>query len=398
MKKQTFSASIVMLLAASCGLIVANLYYAQPLVALISKDLNMAPAAAGLLVTMSQAGYGLGLLFVVPTGDMFESRKLIIAITSLGIISLLGAAFAQNSAQFIAASLLIGIGSVAVQIIIPYAAGIAPQEIQGRVVGYVMSGLLLGVMLARPLASIVTELTSWHYIFVISAVILTLLMAVLYKMMPERKPTATMSYGALLSSMGKMFLTMPVLRRRAVYQAALFSAFSLFWTVVPMYFMGDAYGMTQGHIAIFGLVGAAGVIAAPIGGRIADKGVTKFKSAMAILTAAFGLFLPHLAGGRGTAEVLLLAACAVVLDFGAIASQVMGQRVIFSLGAQYRSRVNGVYMAAFFAGGAAGSALGGYVYASYGFYAAMWTGFALPVLAFLYLLTEPKGLYAKKDI
>lgn len=398
MIKKTFSASIVMLLAASCGLIVANLYYAQPLVALISKDLNMAPAAAGLLVTMSQAGYGLGLLFVVPTGDMFENRRLIIAITALGIISLLGAAFSQNSAQFIAASFIIGIGSVAVQIIIPYAASIAPQEIQGRVVGYVMSGLLLGVMLARPFASIVTEFSSWHYIFIISAAVLTLLMAVLFKMMPERRPQASMGYGALLASMGKMFVTMPVLRRRALYQASLFCAFSLFWTVTPMYFMSDAYGMTQGHIAIFGLVGAAGVIAAPIAGRIADKGVTQFKSAMAIITAGFGLLLPHFAGGQGMAEVLLLAACAVVLDFGAIASQVMGQRVIFSLGAQYRSRVNGVYMGAFFAGGAAGSALGGYVYASYGFYAAMWTGFAMPVLAFLYLLTEPKELYAKKDI
>jgi predicted MFS family arabinose efflux permease len=308
----------------------------------------------------------------------------------------LGAAFSHNSAQFIAASFLIGIGSVAVQIIIPYAAGIAPQEIQGRVVGYVMSGLLLGVMLARPLASIVTELTSWHTIFIISAVLLTLLMAVLYKVMPKREPRATMSYGALISSMGRMLVSMPVLRRRAVYQAALFSAFSLFWTGTPMYFMGDAYGMTQAHIALFGLVGAAGVIAAPIAGRIADKGVTKFKSAMAILTAGFGLLLPHFAGGQGTLEVLLLAACAVVLDFGAIASQVMGQRVIFSLGAEYRSRVNGVYMAAFFCGGAFGSALGGYVYAAYGFYTAMWTAFTLPVLAFIYLLTEPKGLYAKK--
>jgi len=394
--KKHFSGSIVLLLAVSSGLIVANLYYAQPLVALISKDLGMAPAAAGLLVTMSQIGYGLGLLFIVPTGDMFESRRLIITITSVGILALLGAAFSSDASQFIAASFMIGIGSVAVQIIIPYAAHIAPQEIQGRVVGYVMSGLLLGVMLARPFASIVTELFSWHAIFIVSAISLTVLMAVLYKLMPKRMPQPNMSYGRLLASMGRMFIEIPALRRRSVYQGCLFASFSLFWTVVPMYFSGTAYNMSQAHIALFGLVGAAGVVAAPIAGRIADKGVTKFKSSAAILTAMAAIALPQLAGHSGTLELALLVVCAVMLDFGAIANQVMGQRVIFSLGAEFRSRLNGVYMATFFGGGAAGSAIGGYVYAAYGFSAALWTGLALPAIALVYLMTEPKGLYSKK--
>jgi predicted MFS family arabinose efflux permease len=198
--------------------------------------------------------------------------------------------------------------------------------------------------------------------------------------LPKREPAATISYLALLRSMGRLALTTPVLQRRALYQACLFGAFSLFWTTVPL-LLTQSFHMSQGGVALFALVGGAGAIAAPLAGRAADKGWTESGTAFAILCVAVAILITRFAATGSSLGIPLLAAAAILLDFGMTANLTLGQRAIFVLGAEYRSRLNGLYMSAFFAGGAVGSTLGGLAFALGGWSLASWIGFALPMLA-----------------
>src|SRR5277367_6329944 len=188
-----------MLLAVSCGLIVANLYYAQPLIGPISSELGLSPQSAGLIVTMTQLGYGAGLLLIVPLGDLVENRRLVLGVTSLGALALLGAAYCTHPLPFLVAGVFIGIGSVAVQILIPYAGHLAPAATRGRAVGNVTTGLMIGVMLSRPASSFIAAVSSWHAVYKVSAGGMMLLALVLHRMLPPRMPTARLGYGRLLA-------------------------------------------------------------------------------------------------------------------------------------------------------------------------------------------------------
>lgn len=380
---------MTLLLAAACGLIVANIYYAQPLAGPISRELGLAPAAAGLIVTMTQVGYGLGLLFIVPLGDLFENRRLILSIMSIAVAALLTAALSSHPWSFLAAALFIGIGSVAVQVIVPFAAHLAPAGQGGRVVGDVMSGLALGIMLARPAASFIANVSSWHVVFYVSTGLMLVLGLVLSKTLPSRVPVHNLSYGRLLASMARMVLDTPLLRRRALYQACLFGAFSLFWTTTPLLLAAE-FHLTQAGIAWFALAGVAGAIAAPIGGRLADRGLVRPATGVAIACAGTAFLLTHLAPAGSHLALGLLVAAAILLDFGVAGNLTLGQRTLFALGAASRSRMNGLFMAAFFFSGAAGSALGAWSYAHGGWTLTSWCGFALPALALLFYSTEFK--------
>ncbi|HDY98979.1 MAG TPA: MFS transporter, partial [Pseudomonas sabulinigri] len=269
------SARMTFFLALCCGLIVANLYYSQPLAGPISQALNMSPESAGLIVTLTQIGYVIGLLLVVPLADLVENRKLILAMLALSIVAVLGAALADNAVLFLTASLLIGVGAVAVQVIVPLAAHLASEERRGQVVGNVMSGLMFGIMLARPVSSFITDLYNWHAVFVFSAVVMLLLGVAIRVLLPPRAPRATLSYGSLLASMGGLALHTPILQRRAFYQAMMFGAFSLFWTTTPLLLAGPAFNLSQSGIALFALAGVAGAVSAPLAGRVADAGWTR---------------------------------------------------------------------------------------------------------------------------
>ncbi|HAU76927.1 MAG TPA: MFS transporter, partial [Agrobacterium sp.] len=231
----SISPALTFLLATACGLIAANLYYGQPLAGIIGAELGLSAGATGLIVTLTQIGYGIGLLFVVPLGDLVENRKLVVGSVSMAVLSLAAAAFAPHATPFLIAAFLVGVSSVAVQVIVPYAAHMAPHAIRGRVVGNVMSGLMAGIMLARPVSSLLSEVVSWRGVFLTSAAVMALLAVVLFRLLPTRVPEARLSYGALMASMGRLALHTPVLRRRAIYHAFLFAAFSLFWTTTPLY-------------------------------------------------------------------------------------------------------------------------------------------------------------------
>ena len=341
------------------------------------------------MVTTTQAGYGLGLLLIVPLGDLVENRRLVVAILGVAILALLGAGLATGPAPFLLASLLIGLGSVAVQVLVPYAAHLTPEATRGRVVGNVMGGLMAGIMLARPVASLVAEATAPGVVFLLSAVLMAMLAVVLRLALPARQPPRGLHYGALLLSMGRLLLHTPVLRRRAIYHACLFCSFSLFWTVVPL-LLADRFGLSQNGIALFAAVGMAGALAAPIAGRVADRGWTRPATGLAMVMVILALLLGLLGASNSFLGALALALTAVLLDLGVTANGVLGQRAIYALSPVLRGRLNGLYMATFFAGGALGSAAGGWSYARGGW--ALATVFALaPVLAALACFaTEPK--------
>ena len=378
---------ITSLLAIACGVIVANLYYAQPLVGPISADTHLPLASAGLIVTLTQIGYVFGLLFIVPLSDLIENRRLVLSALAVVICALVAAPLAYNALLFLVAAMFIGLGSVAAQILVPYAAHLATEEQRGQVVGNVMSGLLLGIMLARPIASFITDLWGWRAVFTLSALITAILAGLLILALPERKPSHTMNYGELLSSLWSLFKTKAVLRRRSLYQACLFGAFSLFWTVIPLW-LSSNFHLSQQGIALFALAGVAGAIAAPIAGRLADKGWTKILTGVAIVTAILSFLLTHIFQDQSTISLAMLVVTAIMLDMAVSGNLVLGQRAIYSLGSEIRGRVNGVFMAVFFIGGAIGSALGGWAYAYGGWIFASNLGCSMPVVALLYYFTE----------
>ncbi|MES2257367.1 MAG: MFS transporter [Pseudomonadota bacterium] len=379
---------MVLLLAAATGLIVANLYYAQTLVGPISHATGLAPGAAGLIVTLTQIGYCLGLLVIVPLGDLVENRRLIVTALGATALALLAAACTSSATLFLTAAFCIGVGSVAAQVVVPFAAHMSPPHNRGQTVGQVMSGLLLGIMLARPVSSLVADALNWHAIFVLSALVTATLALVLHHKLPPRRPTSTLPYPALLASMWHLLRTTPILRRRAAYQACMFGAFSLFWTTVPLALAAPYFHQSQTGIALFALVGVAGAIASPIAGRRADHGKSRATTGMALSAGLVAFAAPLLLHGDRLFDLGLLVIASIVLDAGVSASLVTGQRAIFALGADVRSRLNGLYMALFFAGGALGSSLGGWMYAAHGWHGVLLTGMLFPLTALLVYATE----------
>lgn len=385
------SPGMVLLLAAATGLIVANLYYAQTLVGPISAATGLSAQAAGLIVTLTQIGYTIGLLFVVPLGDLLENRRLIFGGLLFTSAMLVLAAFSTSAWMFLTAALGIGLGSVAAQIIVPFAAHLSKESTRGHTVGKVVSGLLLGIMLARPVASLVADASNWHVVFGGAALIVLAVALVLRAKLPPRAPASNITYPALMASLWHLFLRTPLLRRRAAYHAGLFGSFSLFWTVTPLMLAGPQFHLSQTGIAIFALVGMAGAVASPIAGRLADAGHTLMATAAALALGVVGFALPMIAPESRNIGLAILVVASIVLDMGVAANLVLGQRAIFTLGAEVRSRLNGVYFALFFAGGALGSALGGWMFATHGWHAALLTGMAFPALALAYWVTEYAG-------
>jgi len=393
------SPGMIRLLATAAGLIVANLYYAQTLVGPISAATGLSPEAAGLIVTLTQIGYALGLLFIVPLGDLVENRRLVVGALVATAFALVAAAVSTSAWLFLAAALCVGLGSVAAQILVPFAAHLSQEATRGAAVGKVVSGLLIGIMLARPAASLIADHTSWHAVFGLAALAIFGLAVVLRFKLPQRMPGAQLpdprlSYGRLIASLWALFAATPVLRRRAAYHAGLFGSFSLFWTVTPLVLQSPAFHLSQTEIALFALVGVAGAVASPVAGRLADRGHTLPATAAALLLgiAGFGLALWQPQSRLLAVGILVIAS--IVLDMAVAANLVLGQRAIFLLGAEVRSRLNGIYFALFFAGGALGSAAGAWMYAHHGWHAAVLTGMAFPAAALLYwsgeLLHRPR--------
>ncbi|HHP1115929.1 MFS transporter [Bacillus cereus group sp. MYBK163-2] len=382
------SSGLIILLATACGIIVANLYYAQPLIGVISNEIELSNSSAGLIVTLTQIGYVVGLLFLVPLGDIVENKKLILILLFLSAFALISMVFVKSATLLLIASFFIGLGSVAAQVLVPLVSYLSSENARGRVVGNVMSGLLLGIMLARPISSLVADMWGWNAIFALSATVIIVLAFVLSKVLPTRKPKAKTNYIALLNSMWQLLRTTPILRRRAIYHACVFGAFSLFWTTVPLLLSSPAFHFSQTAIALYALVGITGAIAAPIGGRLADLGWTRPATGIALTIVIISLLLPLIIQSSSPIGIAVLVIAAILLDMGVSANLVLSQRLIFSLSPEIRSRLNGLFMAIFFLGGAVGSFIGGWAYALGGWNLTLWIGIAFPAIALLYFARE----------
>ncbi|QEY63148.1 MFS transporter [Metapseudomonas lalkuanensis] len=372
------SNSLVLFLAFCCGAVVANLYYAQPIVELIAPSIGLSKAHASLIVSLTQFGYALGLLFLVPLADLLENRRLLVGFTLAAALCLAAAGLSHTPSLFLICSLLIGLTSVAVQILVPLAAHMAPEESRGRVVGNIMSGLLLGILLSRPLASTLTEAFGWRGVFFSAAALMALMALVMGLLLPHRHPAHRAGYVSLIASVFALARRYAVLRERALYQGLLFASFSSFWTIAPIELVRQ-FGFNQTEVAIFALVGAVGAIAAPIAGRLADAGHGTRSTAVALLLAPLAL----LAGSLPGAGWLWMIVSAVLLDFAVQLNMVLGQREVYALDPQSRARLNAVYMTSIFVGGALGSLIASPIYEHVG-----WASFAClsalpPVLAML---------------
>lgn len=349
---------LILLFAFSCGAIVANLYYAQPIIALIAPDLHMSGGMASLIVSLTQIGYAAGLFFLVPLGDLVENKKLMVVTALMSIASLALAATVRAPGLFLAVSLIVGFSSVAVQLLIPLAAHLAPSESRGRVVGTIMSGLLLGILLSRPVASFIADHFGWRAVFAFGAATMAVVTVLLMLTVPSRRPAHQSTYMQLIRSLGRLVATQPVLRERSLYQGLMFGSFSLFWSAAPVELMHHHH-LSQSAIALFSLVGAMGASSAPIAGRLADAGHTGRATVVALGLAAASfapaLFVP-------SAGVAGLVATGILLDFAVQMNMVLGQREIYALDAHSRNRLNSIYMTSIFVGGAIGSALASALY------------------------------------
>jgi len=381
------SNTLVSIIALCCGLIVANIYYAQPIIELLAPDVGLSAHSASFIVSLTQIGYAMGLFFLVPLADLVENKRLMLITLAITFLSLIGAGLAQSPSVMLLLCLLVGASSVSVQVLIPLAAHLSSDEKRGQVLGNIMAGLLLGILLARPVASLIADHFGWRAVFYFAAGCMAFIASVIYFAIPSRQPTHNTTYFKLLKSLKQLIIQQPVLRQRALYQALMFASFSLFWTSVPVV-LAREYGLSQSQIALFALVGAAGAIAAPIVGRLADKGYTHQLSLLAKVIAA-ACFLPSIFDlPHG---IIILALTGMFIDFAVQANMVLGQRVVYSLEPQSRARLNAIYMTSIFVGGALGSLMASPLYEAGGWESVALVAAGMPVISLVgYLMTSKK--------
>lgn len=375
---------LVALLAVACGTTAANLYYAQPLLSSLRDVFRIGTATVGGLVTITQVGFAAGMLFLVPLGDRLEKRRLVTVLLAVTTLALATAGAATSFPVFLIASLISGFTSVVAQILVPFAASLAPNHARGRIVGRVMSGLLTGILLSRTLSSLVSDVAGWRVVYFGSAVLMALLAIALRFALPEHAPTTGVPYHQVLRSIVQLVRTHPALRRRGLYQAAMFGAFSAFWTTVSFVLTGPGFLYSAIGVGIFALVGAGGAAVAPLAGRWADLGLARPMTGAAFAVAA----VAFVAAGIGQHNIVLLALAAILLDVAVQTSLILGQHTIYRLDPNAPARLNSAFIATFFIGGALGSQLGTIVYHLGGWTAVAALGAAMPLLALLYWVGE----------
>lgn len=375
--EQGISRRLLVVLAIACGVVVANLYYAQPLLPEIGKSLHAGSTATSVVVVLTQLGYAAGLVFVVPLGDRWERRRFASLTLLITAMALAGAAVAGNVAVLVAALLIVGVTSVIVQVLVPMAADLAADDERGRVVGTVMSGLLIGILASRTVAGLVGQAGGWRASYVLGAVLMVGTAAVLRHELPVSQPKAGQSYADLMRSVGHLIKEEPLLRRRAMYGGLAFGSFSVLWTSIAFLLARAPYHFNSAEIGLFGLVGIAGALCASVAGRLTDRGHQRPATFVFLLATALSFAL-MLAGAHHLSALIL---GVLVLDFGVQGAHVSNQGVVFKLRPEARSRLNTVYMTTYFLGGAAGSLLAATVYSAAGWPGVCALGALLPVIA-----------------
>jgi predicted MFS family arabinose efflux permease len=349
---------LVLLMAVGCGAAVANIYYAQPLLSTIAHAFAISDGTAGLLVTASQVGYAAGLVLLVPLGDLLERRRLVTRILLVTALGLAATAASPSFTLLAAALVVVGVTSVVAQILVPLASALAAEDERGKVVGNVMSGLLVGILVARTASGLISELGGWRLVFAVSAAAMLVLSAVLRLNLPEVRPTTTLSYPSLLRSVGRLVIEQPTLRMRMFYGTLGMGQFSVLWTTVAFLLAGRPYHYGDATIGLFGLVGLVGALAAQAAGRLADRGHHHRATGVFFLTCVVSWVL--IDAGRTSLAALILGIA--LLDLGIQGAQITNQSVIYTLAPSARSRLTTAYMTSVFASAAICSALASVLY------------------------------------
>ena len=348
---QGLSPELILLMSVATGLAVASNYYAQPLLDTIARAFNLSASSAGFIVTAAQLGYAAGLLFLVPLGDMFERRMLIVSMTLLAAGGMLITASSQSLTMMIIGTALTGLFSVVAQILVPLAATLASPEKRGKVVGTIMSGLLLGILLARTVAGLLASLGGWRTVYWVASVLMVVMALALWRGLPKVKQENHLNYPQLLASVFSLFTQDKLLRTRALLGCFTFANFSILWTSMAFLLAAPPFNYSEGVIGLFGLAGAAGALGARPAGGLADKGKSH-------LTTSAGLVLLLLSWAAiwyGHVSVLALIVGILVLDLTVQGVHITNQTVIYRVKPEARNRLTAGYMTSYFIGGAAGS-------------------------------------------
>ena len=361
------------------GLVVANLYYSQPLLDDIAHTYHVTNGEAGNIAMLTQVGYALGMLLLIPLGDMLKRKKLIMVDFSLIILSLLLAAFAPSFTVMLTASFLIGFTSIVPQLIIPMAAHLSKPEERGKTVGVVMSGLLIGILLSRTISGYVGAHFGWHVMFMIAAGLMLLLWVIIYFLFPEIEPQYQGNYAGLMRSLITLIRTEPLLRLAALRGALCYACFGAFWTTLVFLLRQPQFNMGSEAAGLFGLVGAFGALGAAFMGRISDKTnpytVTTFSILLIIIS-----YIVFFVSGRSLIGLII---GVILLDLGVQATHISNQTMIFTLSAEARNRLNTVYMVTYFLGGAAGTFLASLVWNTWQWHGVTVIGLILSAAALL---------------
>ena len=388
---QGLSPALILLMSVATGLAVASNYYAQPLLDTIARAFDLSASSAGFIVTAAQLGYAAWLLFLVPLGDMFERRMLIVSMTLLAAGGMLITASSQSLTMMIIGTALTGLFSVVAQILVPLAATLASPEKRGKVVGTIMSGLLLGILLARTVAGLLASLGGWRTVYWVASVLMVIMALALWRGLPKVKQENHLNYPQLLASVFSLFTRDKLLRTRAILGCLTFANFSILWTSMAFLLAAPPFNYSEGVIGLFGLAGAAGALGARPAGGLADKG----KSHMTTSAGLVLLLLSWAAIWYGHVSVLALIVGILVLDLTVQGVHITNQTVIYRVKPDARNRLTAGYMTSYFIGGAAGSLISASAWQHAG-----WTGVCAigAIVAAINLLVWWRGYHRQEAI
>ncbi|OCA53854.1 MFS transporter [Photorhabdus namnaonensis] len=371
--RTSLSPALVALIAIATGLVVASNYYAQPLLDTIALQFNLTANEAGFIVTTAQLSYAVGLIFLVPLGDMFERRGLIVSMTILAAVGLLITATSQNIWQMLLGTALTGLFSVVAQVLVPLAATLALPHQRGKAVGTIMSGLLLGILLARTISGTMTTLGGWRTVFWVASVLLVILSLTLWRYLPRYKQVTDLNYFQLLRSIAKFVTTTPLLRVRSILGALTFANFSMLWTSMAFLLSAPPFNYSEGVIGLFGLVGAAGALMATKTGQLVDKGKGSLTTTISLVL----LLLSWIPIGLAKESLIGFMIGILLLDIAIQGVHVTNQSTIYRIMPEARNRLTAAYMTIYFIGGAFGSLVSGYAYKHSGWYGVAAAGMAI---------------------
>lgn len=374
-------------MAITSGAGAANLYYNQPLLEIIQRNFHVEAHAVGLIPMLTQIGYAVGIFLLVPLGDLVERRRLIVTMLVLTAVTLGAAATSINLVWLSLASLAIGITTITPQLIVPFAAQLAKPEQRGKVVGTVMSGLLIGILVARTVSGVVGASLGWRAMYWLAGGLMIVLALILARILPKSQPSLRVIYPQLIRSLFHLLQQQPILREASLAGAMSFGAFSAFWSTLVFLLAQPPYHYGSEVAGSFGLVGVVGAAAAPLVGKLADKGRPKVTVGLGLLITTssfiiFWIFSHHLVG---------LIVGVILLDLGVQATMVSNQARIYSLPLEFHSRLNALYITFYFIGGALGSFLGAYGWSHWQWHGVCAMAFMMLSIAFTTFIKRRRG-------